>query len=312
MILLVIIHHVSDWYARYQAGIKLSGIIYMHRISDFRVGGTSRRNFRMFRKLCGDETLKNVTIVTNMWSEVTLERGAARERELATDDVLFKPVLDEGATMERHDGSLTSAQEIVRRIINNTPMTLRVQREIVDEKKDIKETAAGIELDRELAALRAQHKKELAEVREEMEEALAANDLKAKKELEQVRANLEGNIARIEGDRERLSREFAEEKARADATIKEIRGELAKETSERKKREEEMGKLRGDMKTFQENATREQEQLRAQLRTATRRRRTGWGEAIGGLTGLILGGLPGGHIVGGIGRAIDSAAGPRE
>ena len=55
----------------------------MHRISDFRVGGIAKRNFNMFRKLCGDETLRNVVIVTNMWGEVSPAQGAARERELA-------------------------------------------------------------------------------------------------------------------------------------------------------------------------------------------------------------------------------------
>ena len=89
---------------RYQSGRKLSGLIYMHRISDFRVGGISRRNLNMFRKLCGDETLRNVALVTNMWSEVTPERGAAREHELRTDPLLFAPVVAAGATLLRHDG----------------------------------------------------------------------------------------------------------------------------------------------------------------------------------------------------------------
>ena len=40
--------------------MKLSGVIYMHRISDFKMGGISRRNFHMFRSLCGEKTLKNV------------------------------------------------------------------------------------------------------------------------------------------------------------------------------------------------------------------------------------------------------------
>jgi hypothetical protein len=44
--------------------MKLSGLIYVHRISDVLMGGISSRNFRMFRKLCGDDTLKNVVIVT--------------------------------------------------------------------------------------------------------------------------------------------------------------------------------------------------------------------------------------------------------
>lgn len=54
----------------------------------FRMTNVSRRNFRIFRKLCGDETLKNVTIVRNMWSEVTLERGAERECQLHARRIL--------------------------------------------------------------------------------------------------------------------------------------------------------------------------------------------------------------------------------
>ena len=71
----------------------------MHRISDFRVGGIARRNFSMFRNLCGDENLKNVVIVTNMWGEVDLPRGEAREQELRTDPQLFQPVMVQGAQM---------------------------------------------------------------------------------------------------------------------------------------------------------------------------------------------------------------------
>jgi hypothetical protein len=80
----------------------------MHRISDVRMGGISTRNFKMFRQLCGESTLRNVVIVTNMWGEVGREVGEAREAELGSDDRFFKPVLDKGAHMLRHNG-LTSA-----------------------------------------------------------------------------------------------------------------------------------------------------------------------------------------------------------
>jgi len=39
----------------------------------------------MFREFCGDATLKNVILVTNMWGEVTQDVGEARERELTTN-----------------------------------------------------------------------------------------------------------------------------------------------------------------------------------------------------------------------------------
>ncbi|KAF7424180.1 hypothetical protein PC9H_009483 [Pleurotus ostreatus] len=40
----------------YRQGTTLSGVIYIYRISDFRMGGISTRNFKMFRKLCGEAT----------------------------------------------------------------------------------------------------------------------------------------------------------------------------------------------------------------------------------------------------------------
>ncbi|KAJ3498496.1 hypothetical protein NLJ89_g10213 [Agrocybe chaxingu] len=66
----------------YQQGKKLAGVIYIHRISDFRMGGISTRNFKMFHELCGDSTLKNVVILTNMWGEVSREVGEARDTDI--------------------------------------------------------------------------------------------------------------------------------------------------------------------------------------------------------------------------------------
>jgi len=91
--------------------MKLSGLIYVHRISDVRMGGISGRNFRMFRKLCGDDTLKNIVIVTNMWGEVGQAKGQMREAELKNK--FFKPTLDKGAQMLRHDNTVESAHNIL-------------------------------------------------------------------------------------------------------------------------------------------------------------------------------------------------------
>ena len=227
----------------YKSGHKLSGIIYMHRISDFKVGGISRRNFNMFRKLCGDETLSNVVIVTNMWGEVSAERGEERERELRTDDLLFAPALQKGACMLRHDNALGSAQTILRRIVVNRPRALQIQRELVDEGKDISKTAAGIELNRELETMRLRHAKELAEVRTEMQEAIALKDEETKKELEAVRADLLRRMEKIESDRERLSKEFAQERAKADERMRKMQEEVDAEKARAKSPEDIMREI---------------------------------------------------------------------
>ncbi|KAI0080988.1 hypothetical protein K474DRAFT_1657166 [Panus rudis PR-1116 ss-1] len=192
----------------YDAGQKLNGVIYMHRISDFRMGGVSRKNFNMFRKLCGDRTLKNVAICTNMWSEVNEEVGLSREFELMTDDMLFKPILEKGASMHRHDGSLESARDLVLSLIQRQPRALRIQKELIDEGKKITETEACMELDREMALAMKRHQEEMQSLKEQMEEALLNKDAETKEELERVRRELEQNVKDMEQKRENLSKEY--------------------------------------------------------------------------------------------------------
>lgn len=109
------------------------------------------KNFRVFRKLCGDDTLRNVVIVTNMWGEVPVDRGEQRERELETQDDFFKPALDRGARMLRHDhGSVKSAEEIMRQVLTNTPTVLDTQRDVVDGGHEVSDTAAARELTQEI------------------------------------------------------------------------------------------------------------------------------------------------------------------
>lgn len=105
------------------------------------MSGVSTRNFKMFRHLCGESALKNVVIVTNMWGEVSKEVGEAREDELATDELFFKPVLANGARMLRHDNTFESITKIIGSVIQNHPLPLQIQCELVDEKKDISQTA---------------------------------------------------------------------------------------------------------------------------------------------------------------------------
>jgi len=106
-------------YASFGEGTMLAGVLYFHRISDPRMGGISMRNIKMFRRLCGDDGLKKVVIVTNRWGEVARQVGKAREAELAGEDMLFKLAMDRGARMASHDNTVSSAEKILRLILRN-------------------------------------------------------------------------------------------------------------------------------------------------------------------------------------------------
>ncbi|KAJ8521899.1 hypothetical protein ONZ45_g1472 [Pleurotus djamor] len=182
----------------YRQGKKLSGIIYMHRISDFRMGGLSTRNLRMVRKLCGDGTLKNLLLVTNMWGEVNTELGERREAELARDAEFFQPALAQGATMVRNTNTVGSSQDILRRILQNQPLPLLIQKEIVDEGKAVSQTAAGVELDRELAEQMQKHEEELR-----LAEAARVEALRKKEEEVRLQMEARARAAEAEANRQR-------------------------------------------------------------------------------------------------------------
>ena len=152
---------------RYENGAKLAGIIYVHRISDFRMSGSSGRNFKLLCNLCGDDALKNNVIVTNMWGEVDHMRGEMREAQLRNK--FFNQAIDKGAKLLRHDNTVESAQKVLLEVIYNTPLPLRIQIELVDEQLKLVETAAGVELNREILEATRKHEAEINQLLVEME-----------------------------------------------------------------------------------------------------------------------------------------------
>ncbi|KAJ2935816.1 hypothetical protein H1R20_g1278, partial [Candolleomyces eurysporus] len=169
---------------QYRKGQTLHGIIYIHRISDLRVGGLAKTNFSIFRKLCGDPSLQNVIIVTNMWSRLpSAEEGRRRAVELASLDDFFKPAIAQGAMMMHHyKDTVDSAHRILRQILKNHPMALSIQKELVDQHKNITETGAGMALDEKLTLLAQEYERKLKEQFEAAEEARRERDEETRKE----------------------------------------------------------------------------------------------------------------------------------
>jgi DNA anti-recombination protein RmuC len=181
----------------------------------------------MFRELCGDTTLKNVILVTNMWSWVSREVGEARENELIGN--FFKPALDKKAQLARHQNTAQSAHDIIRKIMNNHPVALQIQRELVDEHKDILDTAAGEAVNRELNEQIRRHQAEMKAIREEMMQALKEKDEEARQELEEETRKLQQQIENIKRDSEGMAANYAAEKQRMEARMREMGQEARRE-----------------------------------------------------------------------------------
>ena len=188
--------------------MKLAGVIYVHRISDDRFGGLAVKNFRMFRELCGEKTLKNVILMTNMWGRVTSQQGADREEQLKVD--FFKAAIDKGAQICRHNNTPKSARAILRTILKNKPSVLKIQRELIDEHMDIGQTGAGAELNREIREVVERYQNDIRELEENMRKALEEKDEESREEMEMEKARLQGEMEKVRKESEQMASQFDE------------------------------------------------------------------------------------------------------
>ena len=176
----------------------------MHRISDTRVGGTSKRNLRMFQKICGQKSFENVVIVTTMWDKVTLKEGEQREQELKSSDDLFKPLIDGGAIMERYDGTSKSACNIIRDLFRKNDTVARIVHELIVEKKNLLDTEAGMELQTDLRNVLQKHQQDLQTLADEIMEAKQRSDKNTENEVAADRGKVLEDISKLHREFEKL------------------------------------------------------------------------------------------------------------
>ena len=190
------------------------------------------KNFKMFQKLCGDNALQNVIIVTNMWGEVNPQVGEEREAELMGKDLFFKPALEKGAQMARHENTVPSAENIIRLILDHDPLPLDIQRELVDQGKEVTQTRAGKELNRELADQIRRHKEDIRVLQEEMRQAIDAKDEETRREREAEARRMQEEVERFEDDARRLAFEYQRQKEELEARLAEAEREAERRAAQ--------------------------------------------------------------------------------
>ncbi|KFY32272.1 hypothetical protein V493_00350 [Pseudogymnoascus sp. VKM F-4281 (FW-2241)] len=188
-----ILRKIAEWMRdSYDDGFLLSGIIYLHRISDDRMEGQSLKNLRMMRKLCGTNSLKNVVLATTMWENVTESVGMERELELKQD--FWKDMIEDGSTVARiltENGN--EAHELVRLLLKNKPLSTLLQDEL-RSGKTLAQTGAGTEIIVELAQQEQRLRREYQAEHAEWERAMQSS---AQKDAENIRKEMQVTMDEI-------------------------------------------------------------------------------------------------------------------
>jgi hypothetical protein len=113
----------------------------LYEISQERVRGTFLKNRDIFTKLCGDDAMKNVVLVTTKWTKVGLEEGETREEQLKKE--FWKEMVDKGTITARFMHTHESAWGIVDQLVPKERRALLIQQELVELGRSLPETAAG-------------------------------------------------------------------------------------------------------------------------------------------------------------------------
>ncbi|KDN39730.1 hypothetical protein RSAG8_08648, partial [Rhizoctonia solani AG-8 WAC10335] len=150
-----VFRNITEWLAaRYAANIRIVGFIYLRSIQEPRVLRAETRLIQMFRDLCGDDCLDRVVVVTNRWQPDSDEEEVRREQDIMTDIRRFGSTGDKRVQVRRLPNKYTTqhAQQIAGLFATRTPVTLQVQREIVDNGAAFIETTAGAHIAADLGA----------------------------------------------------------------------------------------------------------------------------------------------------------------
>ena len=197
---------------RYEGDVKLAGVIYFHRISDERWRRSDTRSFGWLRRICGERTLRNVVLVTNMWGNVNPNLGATREQQLAAEFV--RPALDKGARLLRHHDTTESAHRIIRAILDNRRTTLQVQRELVDEKREFDRTTVGEEITREVDESARKLEQDIEELQDALE-SVRGREKETRLQLEAEITELRETIGKLTNGSRNANADYKRKKVEA-------------------------------------------------------------------------------------------------
>ncbi|CAE6352832.1 unnamed protein product [Rhizoctonia solani] len=205
----------------YRRGIKLKGIVYLHRITDMRMTGASARTYRLLRSLCGAKNLSNVVIVTNMWSDPPTEDELLREQQLKS--VFFKSALDDGAQlMRREHPDQRSAHAVLRALLPRAAIHPQLPIEL-GEGISLQDTEAGRIVKAEIEAKLSKQDGELQELRDEIRALVEERNLKAQRELDQYRERKEREMLSLRAQLASLTMEIEEGRRFWEAQFEDMR-----------------------------------------------------------------------------------------
>ncbi|CEL53903.1 hypothetical protein RSOLAG1IB_06685 [Rhizoctonia solani AG-1 IB] len=169
---------------------NIHGVLYVHRITDNRMPGSTLRNLRVIKHLLGPQALSNLVFVTNMWDSQPDTAQIKSEEELINDDEYFASAMEHGARAGENyrvfkGATQAQVQETLSNLFLNTaPVVLQIQRDLVDEEHALKDIDAGRIVDEAIDSNEKETGELIKELKEELANASGAKEARIKSKLD--------------------------------------------------------------------------------------------------------------------------------
>jgi hypothetical protein len=233
------------------------------------MGAKAIDSLSSFKKLCGADALRKVVLVATFWDEVDPIVGERRERELRESDLFWAIMLSRGSKVFRHYNKKSTAQSVIRHLLNirteqDQGTFLDIQREMVDQMKNLDQTSAGQLMMTALEKQRQAFERELADLKAELDLAIAQQNEEHRKAVEELRRQADKSRKCAAEDRRSMQADY-QRLMHLIAERDEI--EDAEDAREQKRREEEERDLLNRLKSLktQEDRMNDERELREKL-----------------------------------------------
>ncbi|KAH7079742.1 P-loop containing nucleoside triphosphate hydrolase protein [Paraphoma chrysanthemicola] len=179
--------------------IPIAGMLYIHDITKARMQGSAMKNLSMFRKVVGDQNLKNCCIVTTKWSQQDQAVLSNRENELKTKKHFWQTLIALGVKTARFEDSKESVLSIVKPLVEGKGFIPQITVETRVEGKLLADTKAGEEVYANITKLEKQHQATIDDLKQlhkelvgKKEEDAAEAERLVKEEMDKLKEELRG------------------------------------------------------------------------------------------------------------------------
>ncbi|UKZ47057.1 hypothetical protein TrVGV298_001269 [Trichoderma virens] len=214
-----VLQNIAYWLSKsFKEGTKLSGMIYLHRITDIRMTGSARRNLLMFQKLCGEKVQNG-------------SRNSLKQR------IFWGYMHKMGSRIFRLAQARESCLEIIRHILSlDSTIVLELQDEIVNLGHQIKDTKAGVQLNDVIIREREKYQTELLDMRKQMQEEMVQQNAELQRVFKEECGKLEEYIRLNKEEQSKLNQDLKAVHERKEREILELRMQIGADMERKRKK----------------------------------------------------------------------------